>query len=137
MDETITASFLPQPDLHPLYPTPELLTSLLSSSTSLSPEQKKILISHSLQRACSFGDLSLLTFLLHDDQCRKWIDLEEHDEDDVGLVGTCIMGFRAREVLEGDESGHAFDREMEREECIRLLIKEGADLTAVDHGEIS
>ncbi|KAG8837052.1 hypothetical protein FRC18_010171 [Serendipita sp. 400] len=41
------------------------------------------------------------------------------------MVSVCITGFR------GNEGGN-IERELEREECVRLLIKEGADLNVAD-----
>lgn len=113
----------PEPDLHPIYPTPALITSLLSSESGLSPTQKKELVQHSLARACLFADLSLLTFLLSDAQAQGLVDLGSRDEDGLGVVSMTILGF-------GSES----EREMEREECVRLLISEGADANMPDEG---
>ncbi|KAG8867732.1 hypothetical protein FRC20_005043 [Serendipita sp. 405] len=117
--------YFPQLDLHPLYPTPALLSQHLSTSSTLTPDERKTLANHSLQRACAFGDLSLLIFLINDERCNKWIDLEEKDEDGNTMVSVCITGFR------GNEGGN-IERELEREECVRLLIKEGADLNVAD-----
>ncbi|KAG8833767.1 hypothetical protein FRC17_010140 [Serendipita sp. 399] len=120
-----TSIYFPQLDLHPLYPTPALLSQYLSISSTLTPDERKTLVNHSLQRACTFGDLALLTFLIHDERCNKWIDLEDKDEDGNTMVSICITGFR------GNEEGN-MERELEREECVRLLIKEGADLSTMD-----
>lgn len=118
-----TSSFIPQPDLHPLYPTPLILSNQLSVSSTLTPAECTTLVNHSLIRACTFGDLALLTFILHDGKCNKWADLELKDEDNVTPIGICIMGFRPND---GDAD---LEREMEREECVRLLIKQGVELS--------
>ncbi|KAG1864289.1 DIL domain-containing protein [Suillus subalutaceus] len=100
--------FSPEPDLHPLYP-------------SSIPSQKSELVSHSLSRACVFGDLSLLQYLLSDHQSQLYIDLSARDEDGLSLISLAILGF-------GSES----ERDVEREECVRLLIAQGADATCAD-----
>jgi hypothetical protein len=125
-------TFLPQLDLHPLYPTPDYLSQHLSGSGTLSPEERTTLVNHSLARACTFADLTLLTFLLNDERCNKWVDLELKDEDGATLVSVCIMGFRG---LEAQREEHDVEREMDREECVRLLVKEGADLNSMDNCE--
>ncbi|KIM30850.1 hypothetical protein M408DRAFT_271449 [Serendipita vermifera MAFF 305830] len=122
-----TSSFIPQPDLHPLYPTPLILSNQLSVSSTLTPAECTTLVNHSLIRACTFGDLALLTFILHDGKCNKWADLELKDEDNVTPIGICIMGFRPND---GDAD---LEREMEREECVRLLIKQGVELSTTDN----
>ena len=124
-----TSSFVPQPDLHPLYPTPSILSSQLSVSGTLTPEECATLVNHCLIRACVFGNLSLLTFILHDGRCNKWIDLEQRDEDGVTPIGVCIMGFRPHD----DEVD--LEREKEREECVRLLIRQGVELSSSDNCE--
>ena len=48
------------------------------------------------------------------------------DEDGLGLVSITILGF-------GPES----DRSVEREECIRLLIPQGADPNQTDYGTVN
>lgn len=111
----------PEPDLHPLYPTPAQLATLLSPHSGLSPAQKTELASHCLNRACVFGDITSLTFLLNDPQAQQFIDLNAQDEDGLGLVSITTLGF-------GAES----DRDVEREECVRLLVSQGADVNAAD-----
>lgn len=113
----------PEPDLHPIYPSPSSITPLLSSESGLSPVQKKELIAHCLSRACLFADLSLLSFLLTDTHAQGFVDLGARDEDGLGVVSLTILGF-------GSES----EREVEREECVRLLISEGADANMPDEG---
>ncbi|EMD41976.1 hypothetical protein CERSUDRAFT_102361 [Gelatoporia subvermispora B] len=110
-----------EPDLQPLYPTPPQISDLLSPAVGLSPTQKAVLVEHCLTRACVFGDLSLLSFLLADSQVQKFIDLGKQDEDGLGLISMTILGF-------GSES----DRDIEREECVRLLISEGCDVNVPD-----
>jgi hypothetical protein len=114
----------PEPDLHPIYPSPSTLAPLLASYSGLHPAQKAELVSHTLSRACLFGDLSLLSFLFSDPQAHAFIDLSIRDEDGLGLVSLTIFGF-------GSES----DRDVEREECVRLLASEGADINHQDNGE--
>ncbi|EIM92597.1 uncharacterized protein STEHIDRAFT_151915 [Stereum hirsutum FP-91666 SS1] len=111
----------PEPDLHPIYPSSSSITPLLSSESGLSPVQKKELIAHCLSRACLFADLSLLSFLLTDTHAQGFVDLGARDEDGLGVVSLTILGF-------GSES----EREVEREECVRLLISEGADANMPD-----
>ena len=116
------AQFTPEPDLHPLYPEPQCVQELLVD-TGLSPQQKQTLVEHSLLRACTFADLPLLTFLLSDLRPRPYVDLDLRDEDGLSLVSITIVGF-----------GTVTDRHMEREECVRSLIQEGADLNSADYG---
>lgn len=111
-----------EPDLQPLYPTPSQLSHLLSPNVGLSPAQKTELVNHCLTRACIFGDLTLLSYLLSDPNAQPFLDLGKQDEDGLGLISTTILGF-------GSES----DRDVEREECVRLLIAEGADVTLPDN----
>jgi hypothetical protein len=120
---TDSAKFIPEPDLHPLYPEPQYVEQLLMDS-GLSPQQKQTLVEHSLMRACTFADLPLLTFLLSNPRPRPYIDLDLRDEDGLSLVSIMIVGF-----------GTITNRHMEREECVRSLIKEGADLNSADYGE--
>ncbi|KAJ8584704.1 hypothetical protein M405DRAFT_936460 [Rhizopogon salebrosus TDB-379] len=110
-----------EPDLHPLYPTSSYLSQLLSPDSGLAPSQKTELVSHSLSRACVFGDLSLLQYLLSDHQAQSYIDLSIREEDGLSLISLAILGF-------GSES----ERDVEREECIRLLIAQGADPGSAD-----
>ncbi|KAG1881575.1 DIL domain-containing protein [Suillus tomentosus] len=113
--------FSPEPDLHPLYPSSNLISHLLSPDSGLAPSQKSELVSHSLSRACVFGDLSLLQYLLSDHQSQPYVDLSTRDEDGLSLISLAILGF-------GSES----ERDVEREECVRLLIAQGADATSAD-----
>lgn len=128
LEQQIAASphFL-QLDLRPLYPTPPLLSHHLSASSTLTPDERRTLVNHSLTRACMFADMVLLTFLLYDDRCNRWLELETQDEDGNSMISSCILGFR------GVEAGNDVERELEREECVRLLVKEGADLSSADH----
>lgn len=112
-----------EPDLQPLYPTPSQLSHLLSPNVGLSPSQKAELVSHCLTRACVFGDLTFLTYLLCDPHAQPFIDLSKQDEDGLGLISVLILGF-------GSDS----ERDVEREECVRLLISEGADVNLPDNG---
>ncbi|CAL1695236.1 unnamed protein product [Somion occarium] len=111
-----------EPDLQPLYPTPSQVSHLLSPNVGLSPAQKEELVSHCLIRGCVFGDITLLSYLLHDPHAQGYVDLGRQDEDGMGLISTTILGF-------GSES----EREVEREECVRLLISEGADVNLPDY----
>lgn len=120
-----SASFEPEPDLAPLYPTPATIASLLSPNFGLEPRQKAQLVTHCLIRACVFGELSLLTYLLRDPHAQPHVDLCIRDDDDTGLISNTILGF-------GSDS----DRDIEREECVRLLLSEGADVKAPDKGEL-
>ncbi|OCH94762.1 hypothetical protein OBBRIDRAFT_845272 [Obba rivulosa] len=110
-----------EPDLQPLYPTPAQIAHLLSPDVGLSPGQKAELIQHCLTRTCIFGDYSLLSFLLADPQIQKFVDLGKQDEDGLSLISMSILGF-------GSES----ERDIEREECVRLLISEGCDVNVPD-----
>jgi hypothetical protein len=114
-----------EPELHPLYPNPSQIEPLLSADSGLSPAQKAELVSHCMTRACLFGDLSVLSYLLTDPLAQTYVDLSTQDEDGLGLVSLTIYGF-------GAES----DRDVEREECVRLLIAQGTDVNAVDKGAI-
>jgi hypothetical protein len=116
--------FSPEPDLHPLYPSSSFISHSLSPDSGLAPSQKSELVSHSLSRACVFGDLSLLQYLLSDHQSQPYVDLSARDEDGLSLISLAILGF-------GSES----ERDVEREECVRLLIAQGADATCADKGE--
>ncbi|KAK7064296.1 DIL domain-containing protein [Favolaschia claudopus] len=109
----------PEPDLRPLYPTVAYIVELLSSNSGLTPDQRAELVTHSLARACVFAELTVLQYLLGDQQAQVFVDLSVRDEDGVGLVTLAIHGF-------GAES----DRDVEREECVRLLIAQGADTNA-------
>jgi Ankyrin repeat len=114
-----------EPELHPLYPNPTQIEPLLSAHSGLAPAEKAELASHCLARACLFGDLSVLSYLLTDPQAQAYVDLSIQDEDGLGLVSLTIYGF-------GAES----ERDVEREECVRLLIAQGADINAADKGEL-
>jgi len=109
----------PEPDLHPLYPTPGYVSPFLSPHSGLAPAQKAELVAHCLTRACMFGDLSVISYLLGDSQAQAYVDLSLRDDDGLGLIGLAIHGF-------GAES----ERDVEREECVRLLIAQGADVGA-------
>ncbi|KAG1757660.1 DIL domain-containing protein [Suillus lakei] len=113
--------FSPEPDLHPLYPSSSFISHSLSPDSGLAPSQKSELVSHSLSRACVFGDLSLLQYLLSDHQSQPYVDLSARDEDGLSLISLATLGF-------GSES----ERDVEREECVRLLIAQGADVTCAD-----
>ncbi|KAG7450605.1 uncharacterized protein BT62DRAFT_943511 [Guyanagaster necrorhizus] len=108
----------PEPDLHPLYPSTAYIAVLLSSHSGLTPDQKVELVAHCLARSCIFGELSVLQYLLSDPQAQSYVDLGIHDEDGQGLISLAIHGF-------GAES----ERDVEREECVRLLIVQGADMS--------
>ncbi|KAJ7125663.1 hypothetical protein C8R43DRAFT_1029854 [Mycena crocata] len=109
----------PEPDLHPLYPTTAYIADLLSSHSGLAPDQRQQLVTHCMARACVFGELGVMQYLLSDQQAQTFVDLGLRDEDGLGLVSLAIHGF-------GAES----DRDVEREECVRMLIAQGADLAA-------
>ncbi|KAK7059043.1 hypothetical protein VNI00_001667 [Paramarasmius palmivorus] len=137
-----SSSFDPEPDLQPAYPTPSTLTLTLSSHSGLSPDQKQVLVQHSLTRACVYGDLGLLQWLLLDGTASQYADLSVKDEDGVGLVTQTIHGFGRRNpdpmggmIDEIDEDmGDGLERDVEREECVRLLIAQGADLSGDNNG---
>ncbi|KAF9481033.1 hypothetical protein BDN70DRAFT_804202 [Pholiota conissans] len=109
----------PEPDLHPLYPTIAQISQQISSDSGLHPSQKAELVAHCLTRACAFGDISVVQYLLMDPQAQAHVDLGLQDDDGVGLISLTIHGFV------GDS-----DRDVEREECVRLLVSQGADMTA-------
>ncbi|KAF7965893.1 hypothetical protein HWV62_40993 [Athelia sp. TMB] len=113
----------PEPDLYPLYPSQSQIAPLLSPHSGLAPTQKAALVTHCLARSCVFGDISVLSYLLSDPQAQNHIDLGIRDEDGVGLISTAILGF-------GSES----ERDVEREECVRLLVAQGADIQADNAG---
>ena len=115
----------PGPDLHPIYPSPSTLAPLLEPYSDLHSTQRVELVTHSLSRACLFGDLPLFSFLFSDPQSQALVDLGTTDEDGLGLISLTILGF-------GLES----DRDVEREECIRLLVSEGADVNHQDNGAL-
>ena len=114
-----------EPDLHPLYPTITYIASLLSPNICLSSSQKRELVGHCLSRFCLFGELSGLQYLLSDPQAQSYVDLGYRDDDGVGFVGLVIQGF-----------GADSDRDVEREECVRLLISQGANL-GPDNGNVN
>lgn len=118
-----SVSFEPEPDLAPLYPTPTTVSPLLLPNFGLHNGQKAQLVTHCLIRACVFGELSLLTYLLRDPHAQSHVDLCIRDDEDTGLISTTILGF-------GSDS----DRDIEREECVRLLLSEGADVDTPDKG---
>ncbi|KAF4623925.1 hypothetical protein D9613_001725 [Agrocybe pediades] len=109
----------PEPDLHPLYPTTSQISEQLGSDSGLNPAQKAELLAHCLTRACAFGDIAVVQYLLTDPHAQAYVDLGLRDEDGVNLISLTICGF-------GGES----DRDIEREECVRLLVSQGADMTA-------
>ncbi|KAF5375121.1 hypothetical protein D9758_000363 [Tetrapyrgos nigripes] len=109
--------FDPEPDLHPLYPSTPHIAVHLSSHSGLNPDQKAELVRHSLSRACVFAEISVLQYLSSDSQAQSYLDLSSRDDDGVGLVSLTIHGF-------GSDS----ERDVEREECVRLLVAQGADL---------
>lgn len=113
----------PGPDLHPLYPYPSHVAPLLAPASGLSPAQRAELVTHCLTRACVFGDIQVLSYLLSDPQAQPHVDLNVQDEDGLGLITVAILGF-------GSES----DRDVEREECVRLLVQEGANPNLADNG---
>lgn len=112
--DPVSIDILSQPDLHPLYPTPVQISDLL---TSLSSADKSELIAHCASRASTFGDLPLLLHLITEPHARAHLDLGTRDEDGLGLISLAIHGFG------GDN-----DRDVEREECVRLLVTHGADM---------
>jgi len=109
----------PEPDLHPLYPTASLISEQLGSDSGLNPAQKAELVAHCLTRACAFGEFGVVQYLLTDSHAQAYVDLGLRDEDGVNLISLAICGF-------GGES----DRDVEREECVRLLVSQGADIEA-------
>lgn len=113
-----------EPDLQPLYPTPAQISHLLSPNVGLSPSQKEELVAHCLTRACIFGDFALLSYLVLDPVTQAFIDLSKQEEDGLSLISITILGF-------GSDS----ERDVEREECVRLLVSEGADVNQSDYGE--
>lgn len=112
-----------EPDLQPLYPTPAQIAHLLSPYVGLAPQQKAELVAHCLTRACQFGDMLIMSHLLTDPNAHPFVDLAKKEEDGLGLISTTILSF-------GAES----EREIEREECVRLLVSEGCDVNCADHG---
>lgn len=120
-----SADFAVEPDLQPLYPTPSQISDLLSPHVGLAPSQKAELVTHCLVRACVFADISLLSFLLTDPLAQQFVDLSKQDEDGLGLISISILGF-------GSES----ERDIEREECVRLLVSEGCDVNVADYGTL-
>jgi len=114
----------PGPDLHPLYPHTSVVAPLLAPGSGLSPEQRQELVAHCVTRACIFGDIQILTYLLSDPLAQPSLDLNARDEDGLGLLSQTILGF-------GEAPDP--DREVEREECVRLLAHEGVDPNAVDN----
>jgi hypothetical protein len=114
---------VPEPDLHPIYPTPSYIASLLSGDSGLTPGQKAELVSHCVLRACVFGDLALLSFLVLNSHSQNYVDLSVQDEDGLTLTDVAILGFGAEN-----------DRDVEREECVRFLVAQGADVQQTDNG---
>jgi len=119
-----TLDFSLEPDLHPLYRL-QLTYPSYYHRFGFGSFPKSELVSHSLSRACIFGDLSFYSI-----SCltikRNLTSTSAHARK-TGLVDqSCILGF-------GSES----ERDVEREECIRLLIAQGADPTSADKASIS
>ncbi|KAF8610615.1 hypothetical protein BDV93DRAFT_463648 [Ceratobasidium sp. AG-I] len=114
--------------LTPSLPTPALLAIHLSSHSQRTDEEKRALVAHSLHRACLFGDQGLLTFLLHDPVARSLVSLDACDEDRVSLVSLAIQGFTPS-LEPGDTD---IERDVEREECVRLLVQQGANVEIGD-----
>ncbi|GJJ09439.1 hypothetical protein Clacol_003661 [Clathrus columnatus] len=110
-----------EPDFYPLYPSPATLDPLISNS-NIPNSQKRKLVQHSLIRASTFGDLTLLVYLLSDSDARQYVDLSIQDDDGLCLISIIILGF-----------GAETERDIEREECIRLLANEGADVNLPDN----
>lgn len=69
-------------------------------------------------RSCVFADLTAISYLLADPHAQAYVNLGIRDEDGLGLISIAILGF-------GSES----ERDVEREECVRLLIAQGADIS--------
>ncbi|KAF9040523.1 DIL domain-containing protein [Panaeolus papilionaceus] len=112
-----TIDLSPAPDLHPLYATVPQVSQQIGRDSGFDPAQKAELIAHCLTRACIFGDIGVVQYLLSDSQAQSYIDLGLRDDDGVSLISLTIHGF-------GGDS----DRDVEREECVRLLVSQGADL---------
>lgn len=108
-------------DLTPPYPTPASLSQQLASKV-LSIHQRRSLLNHSLERACLFADLTLLTFLLDTPISKDLVDLHAKDEDGLCIISQSILGFGSVES----------ERTVDREECIRLLTAQGAPLDDPD-----
>jgi hypothetical protein len=113
-----------EPDLNPLYPATSYIAPFLSPHSGLSSSQRATLVANSLTRACVFGELSVLQYLMHDPQAQPHVDLGLQDEDGQGLVTLVIHGF-----------GADSDRDVEREECVRLLVGQGAYI-GTDKGDV-
>ncbi|KAF9015076.1 DIL domain-containing protein [Cyathus striatus] len=115
MPSTSILDLSPEPDLHPLYPTTTQISNLLASNSGLDPNQKpsSYLIAY----------LSVLQHILSNSQTQSYLDLNIRDDDGLGLVSLTIQGFS------GD-----VDHDVEREECVRLLVSQGAELTADNAG---
>lgn len=108
-------------DLSPPYPSPTSLEHQLASKV-LSIDQLKSVLNHSLERACLFADITLLSFLLNHVPAKTLIDLRIRDEDGLCIISQCIQGF--------SENG---DADIDREECIRLLVTHGASVSEPDY----
>ncbi|CAE6471778.1 unnamed protein product [Rhizoctonia solani] len=126
--DVASSSAIPADSEHslPSLPTPALLAVHLSSDSKDTEKDKRALVAHALNRACLFGDQGLLTFLLHDPAARTLADLNAQDEDGVSLVSLAVQGFTPKLDQEVDE------RDVEREECVRLLVQQGADVQTGD-----
>lgn len=112
-------------DLSPPYPSPTSLEHQLVSKV-LSIDQLRSLLNHSLARACLFADLTLLSFLLNHATAKELIDLRAQDDDGLGIVSQSIQGF--------SENG---DADIDREECIRLLVSHGASISEPDYCKLA
>lgn len=77
-----------------------------------------------MTRACLFADLVFFQHILHDPHAKSLVDLNAQDEDGLVYISVIIHGF-------GSDS----DRDVDREECVRLLVSEGADVNAKDKGK--
>lgn len=75
-------------------------------------------MNHCMTRSCVFADLTVLLYLLADPHAQAYIDLGVRDEDGLGLISIAILGF-----------GSETERDVEREECVRLLVARGADIS--------
>ena len=121
MASPLPSQFTPEPDLYSLYPSAQHLDLLLSLHSGLSPAQKHTLVQHSLACACIFANFAVFAFLLADPNMHTYLDLAVQNEDGLSLLSTTILGF-------GGDS----DRDVKHEECVRLLVKEGANVNVPD-----
>ncbi|EJU01084.1 DIL-domain-containing protein [Dacryopinax primogenitus] len=112
-----------EPDLAPLQPKPVDLLPLLGDPDHLSVSQKRALASHALRHALLFADIALLIFLLNDPTAKPSLDLTIADEDGRGVLTIAMMGFGTEDA----------EREMDREECCRMLLVAGASIEKGDN----